>query len=213
MSMASVGWWIAASLLTAPVWAQADLNAEKLRGMGRALHQDLVKRATPFEDASVQAYVAAVGSRLVQQLNAPHHEYRFEVLKTSDAVAPVAFHDGAVVVPAAFLARVADETDLARGIAHALGHTELPPPVIQSRPGTIPLLFLSCDRSSVVVPIGLRPKQLAIEEDASRFGDDLAQRAAAEPDPAGFTGIQQSVRRALGASSTRHVKPSLYRRP
>ncbi|MBL8209135.1 MAG: hypothetical protein JNK87_00405 [Bryobacterales bacterium] len=210
MSMASAGWWIAASLLTTPVWAQADPNAEKLHGLGRALHQDMAKRAKPFDDASVQAYVTAVGNRLVQQLNAPRREYRFEVLNTSDAVAPVAFHDGAVVVPAAFLARVADEAELARGIAHALGHTELPPPVIQSRPGTIPLLFLSCDRTSVVVPIGMRPKQQAMEEDASRFGDDLAQRTAATPDPAAFTNMQQTVREVLNIRAPQ--PPSLYRR-
>ena len=214
MSMASAGWWIAASLLVAPVWGQANLDDEKLRGLGRALHRDMVNRAKPFDDALVQAYVTAVGNRLVQQLNAPRHEYRFEVLVTNDAAEPVAFHNGVVVLPVSFLARVADETEVARRIAHALGHTELPTPTVQRSPGTISVLF-SCDRGSVIVPMGLRPKWKAIEEDASRFGDDLAQRAAASPDPEAFSKMQQTVREALNihALNIRSPKPpSLYRR-
>lgn len=209
MSITSAGWWIAASLVAAPVWAQADLNAEKLQGLGRAIHQDLVKRSQPFENAEVQAYVTALGNRLAQQLNTPHHEYRFEVLITNDAVEPVAFHNGAVVVPAAFLARVVDETELARRIAHALGHTELQPPVQQGRP----TILFSCDRSSFVVPIGLRPKQRAIEEEASRFGDELAQRAATPPDTAAFARAQQTVRDTLGTPRPAGPRraPSLYR--
>ncbi len=213
MSMANAGWWIAVSVLVAPVWGQANLDDEKLRGLGRALHRDMVNRAKPFDDALVQAYVTAVGNRLVQQMNAAN-QYRFEVLITKDAMEPVAFHNGVVVVPAAFLGRVTDETELARGMAHAIGHTELPTLTIQGRPGTISILF-SCDRASVIVPMGLRPKWKAIEEDASRFGDDLAQRAVTSPDPAAFAKMQRTVRETLNirALSIRSPKPpSLYRR-
>lgn len=194
MSITSAGWWITTSLVASTCLGSGRLECGEIAGSRTRHSPGLGEALQPFEDAEVQAYVTALGNRLAQQLNTPHHEYRFEVLITNDAVEPVAFHNGAVVVPAAFLARVVDETELARRIAHALGHTELQPPVQQGRP----TILFSCDRSSFVVPIGLRPKQRAIEEEATACGDELARRPPTPPDTAAFARAQQTVRDTLG---------------
>lgn len=211
MSMANVGWWIAASLLVGPVWAQGDLEAEKLRGLGQALHEDLVKRSKPFGNAAAEAYVAGVGGRLVAQLPMTRLQYRFEVLVTTVAAEPVGFANGAVVVPAQFLARVADEAELVRGMAHAMAHTELPAPLLRGEPGTIPLVvFPNCHMDCDVMPIAMRPKWRAIEDEATRFGDDLARRTVTTGDGEAFGAMQKAVRETLPVRLPK--APSLYRR-
>lgn len=98
------------------------VSPEEERKMGRESHPQIVKEfGGAYDDPGVQAYVAGVGQRLVDNTETPKDEYRFTVLD-SDIVNAMALPGGYVYITRGLLALTGNEAEMAGVLGHELGH-------------------------------------------------------------------------------------------
>jgi predicted Zn-dependent protease len=176
------------TLLVMPLLAQPspDAAAEKRRALMDQFATHVRQSSKPLANEDVDAYVRAIGNRLLS--NVPANDFRctFETL-VSDGAEPEVAPGGEVFIPANFILAARDESEFAAMLAHSIGHVVLHHGWREAPRGAvvnitnIPLVFLAPlhvdAQSGSVIPLGWIPERRRTEMDADRFAVELVNRA------------------------------------
>ena len=147
--------------------AGQSLNQDKVAALGRGLAEEVNRHTTPVQSPGVQSYVARIGAKITAQLPAPPRSFAFSVVSTGDDNGlhePLALPGGYIFVPSNLLLTARDEAEFAGMLAQAMARV---PVVIESRPGTIPVVY--ADNFDSMLPIGMidRRREKELQADAS----------------------------------------------
>jgi predicted Zn-dependent protease len=126
--------WIAAGLLVGtlgaagcainPVSGRPEvvlISVEQEKQIGREEAQKVERSIGLFDDATLQAYVAAVGQRLAEHSPRQDVAYRFQVVDSPEPNA-FALPGGYVYITRGMLVLLNSEDELAGVIGHEIGH-------------------------------------------------------------------------------------------
>jgi predicted Zn-dependent protease len=111
----------AAALLPRPAWAFTIINPSQEEEIGRNAHKEILDRFGPLDSPSLQAFVAQVGQRLVEEAEYTGFEYRFTALDAPEINA-FALPGGFIYVTRGLLSAANNEAELASVVGHEIGH-------------------------------------------------------------------------------------------
>ncbi len=110
-----------AVLLPRPARAFTILSSSQEEEIGRNAHKEILQRSGALDSPSLQAYVARVGQRLVEEAEYTGFEYRFTALDTPEVNA-FALPGGFIYVTRGLLAEANSEAEVATVVGHEIGH-------------------------------------------------------------------------------------------
>jgi predicted Zn-dependent protease len=111
----------AAVLLPRPARAFPILGPPQEEEIGRNAHPDIVKRFGVLDSPSLQAFVARIGQRLVEEAEYTGFEYRFTALDSPEVNA-FALPGGFIYVTRGLLTGANSEAEVATVLGHEIGH-------------------------------------------------------------------------------------------
>ena len=191
-------------------------STEKEAALGAQLAADFRRVHSQLDNAAARKYVEQMGARLVQASPQPSpFMYHFELTADSSGtfLEPAAVPGGYVFVPAGLILAAKDEAELAGTLAHAIAHVAARHGTRQATKGqiaqlgTIPLIFWvgmvgygGSQGASVLLPVGFRQFQKAMESEADVLAVGIASAAGYDPEGlARYVGrVQQDPGAACG---------------
>lgn len=178
-------------------------STEQEVALGAQLAADFRRVHSQLDNAAAREYIEPMGARLVQALPQPSpFMYHFEVTADSSGtfLEPAALLGGYVFVPAGLILAAKDEAELAGTLAHAIAHvaarhgTREATKAQIAQLGTIPLIFMAgyggSQGASMLLPVGFRQFQKAMESEADVLAVGIASAAGYDPE-----GLARYVRR------------------
>jgi len=111
----------AALLLPRPARAFTILSSSQEEEIGRTAHEEILQRFGVLDSPSLQAFVARVGQRLVEEAEYTGFEYRFTALDAPEVNA-FALPGGFIYVTRGLLTEANSEAELATVVGHEIGH-------------------------------------------------------------------------------------------
>jgi len=172
-------------------------STEKEAALGAQLAADFrrVHSQLDLDNAAARKYVEQMGARLVQASPQPSpFMYHFELTADSSGtfLERAAVPGGYVFVPAGLILAAKDEAELAGTLAHAIAHVAARHGTRQATKaqiaqlGTIPLIFMAgyggSQGASVLLPVGFRQFQKAMESEADVLAAGIASAAGYDPE-------------------------------
>jgi predicted Zn-dependent protease len=116
---------LVSSCQTIPATGRASFNvvsAEDEQKMGAEGQAEVLREfGGAYDDPAIQAYVSAIGQRLVAQTETPQAPFRFTVLD-SPIINAMSLPGGYIYVTRGILALVDNEAQLASVVGHEIGH-------------------------------------------------------------------------------------------
>ncbi len=120
-ALRALGGAVAALLLPRPARAFIVLSPSQEEAIGRNAHAEILQRFGVLDIPSLQAFVARVGQRLIEEAEYTGFEYRFTALDAPEVNA-FALPGGFIYVTRGLLAEANSEAELATVVGHEIGH-------------------------------------------------------------------------------------------
>jgi predicted Zn-dependent protease len=149
------------------------------------LADETLRRLEPLDNPSAQEYVDKLARRIASELPGG---YEFQISLVSerfDAVEPIAYPGGYIIVPAGMILQARDEAEFTGLVAHAMAHIAARQVITSG--ATILLVFVG---GQPVLPAGSLPQARAFELEADRSAIIAMARAGIDP-----RGLQELVER------------------
>ncbi len=204
--------WIALALA---LTAQEPKTETRLKSLGARLREEFLKESPLFENREIAALLA----RLSDELDTTSPSVLFEVVR-SNRTELIVLPGGFAIVPARLLLAVKSEDELARHLAHAIGHIRLRHGVREARPSTtadmstIPLISIVLSnglhhdpKRPNELPSGFRAMQAQWEREADEFASDRLMHRT----PRGMTPELSAIQDYLRSLTIPSKAPSLLR--
>jgi predicted Zn-dependent protease len=204
--------WIALAL---GLTAQEPKTETIVKSLGARLREEFLKESPLFENSEISALL----TRLSDELDTTSPPVLFEVVR-SNRTEVIVLPGGFAIVPARLLLAVKSEDELARHLAHAIGHIRLRHGVREARPATtadissIPLISTALwnglhhdPKRAQELPSGFR----AMQERWEREADDFAASRLANRSPRGLTPELRAIQDHLRTLTFSSKAPSLLR--
>lgn len=206
---------LAFALLCLPAISQSSPGDSKLRALGEGLRKEILKDSPLLELPDA----AALLTRLVSELDNTPPPIKIEIVR-SNKMEIFVLPAGSVLFPARLFLTIHSEDELARHLAHAIGHIRLRHGLREAKPSTvanlqtIPLMLIgSWDgihhnlAQPTALPSGFRAQQATWEREA----DDFAISLLSGRTPIGLTPELRQIQSQIRSLTISSNPPSLFR--
>jgi predicted Zn-dependent protease len=120
-ALRGLGAAVASLLLPRPARAFTVISPSQEEALGRNAHAEILQHFGVLDVPSLQAFVARVGQRLIEEAEYTGFEYRFTALDSPEVNA-FALPGGFIYVTRGLLAEANSEAELATVVGHEIGH-------------------------------------------------------------------------------------------